>query len=200
MDERCPNYKHHRSKHIDQLEYQRLVREQLAQDRGLDANCKPLYISGAIGSLFKVCLSSHGYTLVAKGMEALDFGRLQHENQIYDRLQPIQGKYVPVCLGLIDLVLPYYFDSGVFTHFLFLSWGGQSLARCTNELRKSDVLHTVTAAYSEMHKLGVLHCDAALRNTLYDKQTDTLMIVDFERSELNNSREALSSISANNSN
>ena len=199
MDETCPNFKHHRFEHIHQQEFQHLAREQLARDRGPDAKCLPLYLSGALGSLFKVCLSTHGYTFVAKGMESFDFSRLQHENRIYDRLWPVQGKYVPVCLGIIDLVLPYCYDCGVFTHFMFLSWGGWPLAHCMNQLSKPDVIETVTAAYDEMHKLGVLHSDAALRNILHDKRVGTLMIADFERSELD-SREALGPICPNSAN
>ncbi|EER24898.1 hypothetical protein CPC735_014960 [Coccidioides posadasii C735 delta SOWgp] len=196
VDETCPNFEHHGPEHISQQEFQQLIREQLAKDRGPDADCVPLYISGALGSLFKVCLSSHSYTMVAKGMESFDLDRLQHENKIYNRLRSIQGKYVPVCLGMVDLILPYYYDCGVFSHFLFLSWGGQPLAHCMNLLNKQNVTDTVTAAYKEMHKLGVLHCDAAPRNVLHDKHTGTVMIVDFERSELD-SREALGPISPN---
>jgi hypothetical protein len=40
-----------------------------ASDRGRGADCKPLHMKGSRGALFKVRLSSHGYILVAKGME-----------------------------------------------------------------------------------------------------------------------------------
>ncbi|CAM6002306.1 unnamed protein product [Sphagnum balticum] len=46
-----------------------LICEQLAKDRGHNADCKPLCISGSRRALFKIRLSSRGYTLVAKGME-----------------------------------------------------------------------------------------------------------------------------------
>lgn len=121
MDKDCPNFKEHGQKHIDRLTFLDLIRAQLAIDRGYDADCTPLYLSGSRGSLFKVRLSSHGYTLVAKGMESLDSARLQHENRIYGKLQAIQGKHVAVCLGNIDLIRPYYYNSGVYMHFMFLS-------------------------------------------------------------------------------
>ncbi|KAJ6437118.1 LOW QUALITY PROTEIN: Major facilitator superfamily domain, general substrate transporter [Purpureocillium lavendulum] len=95
MDENCPNVNHHGQGHIARVEFVRLIRGQLATDCGHDADCAPLHRSGARGSLFKVRLSSHGYTLVAKGVESLDLGCLQHENEVYDRLRPIQGKHVP---------------------------------------------------------------------------------------------------------
>ncbi|KAK1840381.1 hypothetical protein CCHR01_16990 [Colletotrichum chrysophilum] len=97
------------------------IPKSLAGDRGRNADATPLYLAGRIRALFKVQLSSYSYTLVAKGVETVDLGRLQHENDVYNRLQPIQGIYTPICLSRVDLVLPYYYNSGVFKHFLFLS-------------------------------------------------------------------------------
>ena len=182
MDKKCPNSDDHGQKHINRLEFLRLIRSQLATDRGRDADCAPLYLSGSRGSLFKVRLSSHGYTLVAKGMESLDRALLQHENKMYDRLGAIQGKHVPVCLGRVNLVLPYHYDSGVYVHFMFLSWAGQPLFRYVNQAKKAGIVDAVTA-YREMHKLRVLHRDAELRNILYNVDSGELMVVDFERAE-----------------
>ncbi|OHE90299.1 hypothetical protein CORC01_14409, partial [Colletotrichum orchidophilum] len=55
---------------------------QFPKDRGYDAHVVPLHLSGSTGSLFKVRVSSHGYTLVAKGVETLDLARLRHENEV----------------------------------------------------------------------------------------------------------------------
>lgn len=46
-------------------EFRMLLGEQLRRSRG-DA-CQPLGIQGAQGALFKVTLTSHGYTVVGKG-------------------------------------------------------------------------------------------------------------------------------------
>ncbi|KJZ70625.1 hypothetical protein HIM_09980 [Hirsutella minnesotensis 3608] len=183
MDESCPNADNHGQGHINRLEFLRLIRDQLATDRGRDADCAPIHRSGSRGSLFKVRLSSHGYTLVAKGVESLDLACLQHENEMYDRLRPIQGKYVPVCLGSIDLVRPYYYDSGVYVHFLFLSWAGQPLLHCTDEAVKAGIDDAVSKIFKAMHKLRVLHRDAEPRNMLYSPDSGKLMVVDFERAE-----------------
>ncbi|KAI0550155.1 hypothetical protein F4679DRAFT_544171 [Xylaria curta] len=181
MDTACPNRKEHGRNHIDQSEFLRLIRHQLATDRGRDADCAPLYMVGALGALFKVRLSSHGYTFVAKGMEHFDRKRLQHEHTIYSRLRPIQGEHLPVCLGMIDLVLPYYYDHGVYTHFLFLSWGGLSLAKCIGQVNKAEVLDAIGIAYERIHQLRVLHLDAEPRNILYNTQSRSIMVIDFER-------------------
>ena len=109
---------------MDRAEFLRLLRAQLAEDRGPDADSTPLYLSESVGSLFKLCLSAYRYTLVAKGVETIDFARLQHEKNVYDQICSIQGKYLPVCLGLIDLILPFYYNGGVFQHIILLSWAG----------------------------------------------------------------------------
>ena len=99
MDKNCPSSDHHGQVHITRPESLHLVRNQLAIDRGRDADCAPLYLFGARGSLFKVRLSSHGYTLVAKGMESLDRAHLQHKSEIFDRLWTIRGRHVPYVLA-----------------------------------------------------------------------------------------------------
>ncbi|KAM4065625.1 hypothetical protein HRG_010646 [Hirsutella rhossiliensis] len=195
-DSKCPNAQDHGPAHISPPEFLQLVRHQLATDRGRDSDCTPLHLSGSRGSLFKVRLSSHGYTLVAKGVEGLDFACLQREQDIYDRLRPIQGKHIPVCLGTIDLVLPYYYNCGVYVHFMFLSWAGQPLHRSPEQLAKMDVDTAVGTIFKALHRLHVLHRDAEPRNMVYNAETGRLMVIDFERSEYLG-RQPLGSVVAN---
>jgi hypothetical protein len=183
MDENCPNSDYHGQGHIDRLKFLHLIRDQLATDRGPDADCAPLYQHGARGSLFKVRLSTHGYTLVAKGVGGLDRACLQHENEMYNRLRAIQGKYVPVCLGSIDLVLPCHCGGGVYPHFMFLSWAGRPLHECGDLVNKVGVVKMFTTIFKAIHKLRILHRDAEPRNMLYDTNSGNLMVIDFERSE-----------------
>lgn len=187
-DEDCPNAAHHGQGHINRLEFLRLVKNQLATDRDVDADCAPLYISGARGSLFKVRLSSHGYTLVAKDVENLDLAYLQHENKIHDQLRPIQGKHVPVYLGSIDLVKPYYYDCGVYMHFMFLSWAGRSLNMRSDWVSKAGIDDAVSTILKAVHKLRILYGDAEPRNILYDTDSGKVMVVDFERAEFRGRR------------
>ncbi|KAH8655744.1 hypothetical protein BX600DRAFT_483015 [Xylariales sp. PMI_506] len=151
----------------------------------------------AIGSLFKVRLSSLGYTLVAKGMEDENLPRLRHEAQVYSQLRSIQGKHVPVSVGIVDLELPYYCDGGcndpdypirliggIYTHFLLLSWAGRPLWEFFHDIGKDSVMDAVTEAYSDIHENQVVHGDPAIRNLLYDERTKAILIVDFERAAL----------------
>lgn len=181
LDEQCPNIHHHGSEHIGRREFLRLIRIQLATERDENADCVPLSLSGAIGALFKVRLSSHGYTLVAKGVETPRIHRLRHERGLYKRLAAIQGKHVPVCLGIAHLDLPWYFNGGIYEHFLFLGWAGHPLRECITSDNQAFFVDAITTAFKEMHQLRVLHCDAEPRNMLYDAERKTVMVVDFER-------------------
>ncbi|KAL2108990.1 hypothetical protein VUR80DRAFT_3119 [Thermomyces stellatus] len=195
MDGSCPNLKQHGRGHLNRQDFLRLIRDQLAKDRGHDADCVPLNLSGSRGSLFKVRLSSHGYTLVAKGMERLDHRHLQHENDIYNKLRTLQGRGVPVSLGIIDLILPYYYNSGVYEYFIFFSWAGWPLSQCDKV--KAGAVNAVTAILKRIHDLGVLHCDAEPRNILYDG--NNFMVIDFERAKFC-ARQPLRSIGTNEQN
>ncbi|KAK2468737.1 hypothetical protein H9L39_19664 [Fusarium oxysporum f. sp. albedinis] len=182
LDKKCHNLASHGSMYINRRDFLRLARAQLAVDRGEHADCLPLYISGSRGSLFKFCPSSRGYTLVAKGVEAMDTDHLRYENKMYSYLQDLQGKFVPVSLGAINLVKPYYYDSGVYEAFMFLSYGGQPVSKGLGEVN-ADVTNEILAALGQLHQHGVLHHDAEPRNVLYDKRTGRCMIVDLMQAE-----------------
>lgn len=186
----------HGKAHISQDKFLCLIRTQLATDRGHDADCTSLSLFGARGALFKVRLSSYGYTLVAKGMESFNQRYLARESKIYSRLRPIQGKYVPVCFGIVELKRPYHYDGGVYPNFLFLSWAGRNLRQCSDPASKSRLMGGVTTALKELHQLGVLLCNAEPRNILLEPSTGSIMLIDFERSRCRN-HEPLASTSSN---
>ena len=196
IDEKCPNSAAHGNIHLNQLKFLPLARAQLAVDRGHDADCMPLWISDAHGTLFKFRLSSHGYTLAAKGVEIMDIKYLHHESKVYSHAQDLQGRVIPVCLGVIDLIKPYYYDCGVYENFMFLSYGGRSLKRQGDV--SEDAMNEILTTLGQLYCQGVLHCDAELRNVLYDKDTSRYMMIDLERSEIH-ARQPLGTIKVNNS-
>ncbi|EEH49235.1 uncharacterized protein PADG_05314 [Paracoccidioides brasiliensis Pb18] len=69
LDPSCPNYQDHQKGRIQIHSFRSRFQRQLAMDRGPDADCCPLYKAGSCGALFKVRLSSHGYTVVPEGVE-----------------------------------------------------------------------------------------------------------------------------------
>ena len=91
LDQDCPNFAMHRGKDgrhaIDQHKFLHLMQKQLGKD--LDTDSKNLYAQGSRGALFKVTLTSHGYTVAGKGTIRAFRSYLRHEASVYRRLQPI---------------------------------------------------------------------------------------------------------------
>ncbi|KAG6162716.1 hypothetical protein E4U11_002478 [Claviceps purpurea] len=186
MDEKCPNAKYHGSKHVGRQEFLRLMREQLKGEKAYD-HCKPINASGHIGHLFKVRLSPHGYTLVAKAVAPLDWRPLVHEERMYNHLRDIQGRFIPVCPGRVELnglfhCKEYHSSWGCFGHFLFLSYAGTPVLKALPKFDDS-VVSQMLATLAQLHQRGVIHRDAAPRNILYDDRTGRYMVIDLEMSK-----------------
>ncbi|KAJ5145520.1 uncharacterized protein N7515_000084 [Penicillium bovifimosum] len=165
------------------LEFLDLLRRQL--DQTVNADCESLGIHGARGALLKVSLSSHGYTAPAKCTTAQFAKYLKHEALVYKRLLPLQGINVPLCLGIIDLAHPYSYEGICYLeHMLILGPGGQSLRRVLTPENEASMSTKTEESLSAVHRLGVLHRDAEIRNLLYNSETDNVVILDFERAEI----------------
>lgn len=96
------------------------------------------------------------------------------------------------CLGTVDLIEPYYFDSGVYKHFLFMSYAGRPVFKSVQV--KAGIVDKIVTAFTELHKCHILHSDAEPRNVLYDVRISRCMIVDFERASIH-TRQPLGPIS-----
>lgn len=181
----CPNVRDHgESRHrINRLTFLGLIRRQLSED--LDADCTPVGLRGSRGVLFKVRLASHGYTVAAK-CTTIDFvAHMRHEAAIYERLRPIQGTHVPVHLGNVDLVHPYFYEGiAEIIHMMFLSFGGSLISRHINANNRSDLTQQVERSIQAIHQLGVLHRDAMPRNMLWNAEVGRVIMIDFERAEI----------------
>ncbi|CCE29188.1 uncharacterized protein CPUR_02880 [Claviceps purpurea 20.1] len=208
LDLECPNVGHHcrsdaseagaglpKRHPVDHTEWLRLLQDQFKQS--LDEGITYQSIVGARGALFKVTLLAYGYTFVSKGTVAGHIKHLEHEMRVYERLKPIQGRYVPVFLGTMDLRTVdkdywIYFETYV-VHMMFMSWGGFLLDE--GKMDGLDVLDDVAwvdegiQAIDAVHEAGVLHRDVRWANILYNPHTNGIMLIDFERAELFNEPE-----------
>jgi hypothetical protein len=183
LDQACPNFHLHGDKHIDHIQFLDLVQRQVSEADGPSVDCLPLDLCGSMGTLFKVTLSSYGYTVVAKGVVEDNSLRLCREGRMYSQLKEIQGSCIPVYLGIAKLDLPYMYKGGAFTHFMFLSWAGLPLKGLWNQRELNRFSGSVYRAYGELHQAGLLHRDAELRNMLYNSQQGRIMLVDFKNSD-----------------
>ncbi|OCL01491.1 hypothetical protein AOQ84DRAFT_434837 [Glonium stellatum] len=198
LDKMCPNVRDHGRNHhqIGQPTFLNLIRRQLSND--LDTDCEPVGVHGARGALFKVRLTSHGYTVAAKST-VIDFvDHLKHEANIYKRLRPIQGINAPVHLGNIDLHRPYFYDGiAKLVHMMFLSYAGQPISQHICADNRIYLTNQVQRSIQAVHELGVLHRDARPRNILWNTEVGQAMIIDFERAEIRELRSVLGVVSPN---
>ncbi|OQE71143.1 hypothetical protein PENNAL_c0111G10958 [Penicillium nalgiovense] len=110
LDQTCPNVLDHgKTRHvINARAFVKRLQRQLSET--VNADCEVLGIHGSRGALLKVTLSSHGYTVPAKCTVPEFAEHFRHEAAVYARLRPIQGIYIPLYLGSIDLAHPYSYD------------------------------------------------------------------------------------------
>ncbi|TVY90595.1 hypothetical protein LAWI1_G003827 [Lachnellula willkommii] len=202
LDDTCPNVNAHRghgtgNKHaLRRKSLTKLMLRQLTQDP--DNGCEPLGKQGACGALFRLTLESYGYTFVAKGTVMAFKAKLKHESLIYRHLDKVQGELIPVYLGNISLVRPYFLDVGVrIIHMLFMSWAGEQAGKDLMLVIGRDLAAETSAVITKMLDCGVEHRDIRPPNVLWNPEGRKVMVVDFERSEILKRMPMLQEISPN---
>ncbi|ROT38428.1 hypothetical protein SODALDRAFT_333001 [Sodiomyces alkalinus F11] len=206
LDDKCPNVSFHKKggtqghHPVSHARWTELLRQQLSKT--LVKGVVALNQQGGCGVLFQLTLLEYGYTFVAKGVTGRRVPDLQKEETVYRKLQPLQGRYIPVCLGSVNLRLlqqTLFYDIDVrLIYFLLLSYGGAKLAKPVDDPKaQARIVNTVTAAVREMHSLGVAHGDIRLPNVLQGPG-EQVTIVDFDQALLfPTGRGAMSAISHN---
>ena len=183
IDDTCPNARLHPRVEGGDLhaltnnKLCELIRQQLAHTMNYDI--EDLGLQGARGMVFKLFLVTHGYTFIGKATTSFYVPELIHEERVYQRLGALQGSLVPVCLGSIELVHPWYCPGTQLVHMLLLSYGGEPIW----EIPAGDeprVGQFVTA----LRARGVRHGDTRPENMLWNRELGQLMFVDFERSSI----------------
>jgi hypothetical protein len=201
LDEACPNvsaHRTHKASNCHALEGKTLaqcIQHQL--ERSLDYGCEPLGKQGARGALFKLTLYSYGYTFVGKGTVEAFVPALKHEGRIYRHLIGFQGELIPIYLGNISLVNPYFLDFGVrIVHMLLMSWAGERAENLMSGLGR-DFVEETRRAVRKLLDYGVEHGDVRSPNVLWNAESKQVMLVDFERSTILKPASTLQEISPN---
>ena len=196
LDKKCPNVELHGegARHtINYRSFLQRMRQQLFTNP--DEGCEEFGRPGSRGVLFKVRLLSHGYTMAAKGTASHFIPYLKHEASMYCKLQPIQGRHVPVCVGSINLKRPWFYQGfAEVVHMIFLSYCGRPISQ-TAGLEKTSLKGEIRRSLQAVHKLGVLHCDAEARNLLWHE--GQVLVIDFERAKIVEQRHVLGDVSPN---
>ncbi|KAI4134372.1 MAG: hypothetical protein LQ341_006032 [Variospora aurantia] len=187
IDQKCPNAAlHPRSPRkqgsvhlLTKQMFCELVRLQLATT--MDKDIKDLHLQGARSMVFYITLATYGYTFIGKGTIDVFIPDLMHEASMYRRLRTLQGRSIPVHLGNIDLVYPWYEFDVTVIHMLLISYGGRSL---TEEEYSHDLSSQVTAIEMDLLRLGIRHEDLRPANLLWSEELKRVLLIDFERSRI----------------
>ena len=173
VDSNCPNIGQHKVTNgyhtIVGKDVANMLQEQLAEN--LDDAFQPLWsqrdwLRGAKGFLFKITLLSHGYVMVAKTSTGKYIPDLKHEHRMYQHLESLQGKYIPVCLGTARLANQYPLDFGIYIRYmLFLSWGGECLSE-----DKPTYHPDVAESLSAVRNAAIKHGNIEYRNLLWNEE------------------------------
>ncbi|KAL9117546.1 MAG: hypothetical protein Q9187_005917, partial [Circinaria calcarea] len=164
LDDTCPNINTHRAhgtgNHhaLEPKSLAKLMSRQLAENP--DNRCEPLGKQGTRGALFRLTLEWYGYTFVAKGTVTAFEAKLKHEGLVYQHLDKVQGELIPVYLGNISLVRPYFLDVGVkIVHMLLLSWAGEQARQDLMLAMGRDLDAETSGAVTKLLNCGVEHRD-----------------------------------------
>ena len=202
LDDACPNINAHRaygaSNHhaLGRKSLAKRMLHQLAEDP--DNGCEPLGKQGARGALFRLTLQSYGYTFVAKGTVTAFEAHLKHEGLVYQHLNKVQGELIPVYLGNISLLCPYFLAFGVrIVHMLLISWAGEQARGDLMSPMGRDLVAETKEVATKMLACGVEHRDIHPPNVLWNPEIRKVMLVDFERSEISEPMPILQEIPPN---
>ncbi|KAH8772338.1 hypothetical protein BGZ57DRAFT_942454 [Hyaloscypha finlandica] len=189
LDDACPNVGAHRAhgasnKHaLGRKSLAKLMLRQLAEDP--DNGCEPLRKQGARGALFRLTLEWYRYTFVAKGTVTAFEAKLKHEGLVYRHLDEVQGGIIPVYLGNISLVRPFFLDFGVrIVHMLLMSWAGEQARKDLVLGMGRDLAAETSGAVTKIFDCGVEHRDVRPPNVLWNPEIRNVVLVDFERSQI----------------
>lgn len=203
LDAGCPNVSAHRqgletdSHQISYLQLPSLLTSQLALDR--NNGCALLGLGAHRGRLhshdkhviFRITLTSHGYTLIGKATQMSTVKQLKREKEAYLILRKMQGRKVPVLLGDLYFTKPWSLSSedvgshsgSEMVYMLLLShagrpiWGYETGGHNKKEIRKFRKV--------DMRDRGLQleQDEIRSRNMLWNDELGRLMFIDFERAD-----------------
>lgn len=225
LDDACPNVTTHRqgletdSHQINCLQLSSLLTSQLALDP--KNGCTPLKLGSLPGRLdnidkhviFRITLTSHGYTLIGKATQMITVRKLRREREAYLILRKMQGKKVPVLLGDIFLAKPWSLSpedvrpqsGSAMVYMLLLSHAGRplnpfeveachsrSITRFEEGVRESQRKDgSFYQDVREFRKIDIRGTRLRLepdkirtRNILWNDELGRVMFIDFERVDL----------------
>ncbi|PHH54459.1 hypothetical protein CFIMG_002894RAa [Ceratocystis fimbriata CBS 114723] len=152
-----------------------IVKAQL--NTNLDSDCEVQHTkAGLFGILVKLTAHPYGYTFVGKGVVNFALPFIQHELKVYDRLRPVQGDIVPVCLGHVPMQQRLNVGFRPIRQMLLLSYAGEPVMHMDHDV--------ISNLESKLLTLGVVHDNIWAPNVTHDVKSGRTMVIGFHRSHI----------------
>ncbi|ELR08130.1 hypothetical protein VC83_08919 [Pseudogymnoascus destructans] len=148
----------------------------------LDCGCECLDKYGMFsrtGVLFKITIPEYGYTLVAKGVQAVYADALVREACIYSHCKNLQVVYIPVHLGNIDLVISYPLQSLAYIkHMMLMPWAGMTLEAYIPD--GIDIGNEIDRTVGKLNSASICNGDVRDTNLVWNEEVKGVMAIDFD--------------------
>ena len=186
LDQGCPNANDHASKNgslrhlLDARQFTRQLHAQLAKDR--NKGFEILDIRGRTGFMLKATLLCLGYTVIIKATTAEKKHNLRREIDNFDRLRPLQGFSIPVCVGEFSPRVSYWYHGELMAHMMILSWSGIRVQNIVNKNKSKMPFfeHEQEKVAEALRAYGAEHCDREWRNMLWNESSQCTIMIDLE--------------------
>lgn len=159
-------------------------------ERSTEQDCENRQRSGRVGGMFRLTVTGHGYTLVAKAVRARDSNLLLREKSLYMVMEAQQGVRIPVCMGTIELnrpiVAPRQFVEPL-THMMLMSYVGRALdcAGHERQLEKRGVNVDDEAERTQIELWERERLDeTGFNNLTWSEELGRVCRIDFDHAEL----------------
>lgn len=143
---------------------------------------KQLHIVGRTSFLLKATLLFYKYTVILKATSAEYLPNLKQKVKAYYWLHLLQGKQIPVCIRDFALQVLYWYHSQQIIYILILSWAGVWVKKVITGQTKLFFLQQHSVILSYIRVYSVTHNNAEWCNILWNKETNSLVVIDFESS------------------
>lgn len=109
--------------------------------------------------------------------------RLEAEFDLYERVTPLQGSCIPICVGLLDLKASgnttLIYNRRVTGKMLIMSWEGIAVAHASEIANIRHLGWRRSRIRRRLEEIGMRNVDLDLSNFVWNLRTRSLKLVNF---------------------
>ncbi|CAK7241664.1 MAG: hypothetical protein STHCBS139747_003132 [Sporothrix thermara] len=159
---------------------------QITANMAKDCECTAPHSSKArYGLFFKLAVTGYGYTFVGKGVQAWHRDVLEREATVYNAVPHVQGRLIPVFLGIVDLDRPMPMPNLTeIAHLMLMSYAGPDFTRRRQLPKDVNLTAECDRTMWELRRAGVIDEDVRDPNVAWNAEVRRVMHFDFDMVDL----------------